>query len=436
MTNRMTSMPGPESIIRQEFSNRMTVLVHENFSSPSVSIFGQLRVGAVEDPSDKAGLSSFTAACLMRGTSQRTFQQIYEELESIGASVIIGSGRNTTGFSAKFLAEDLAHVLDILADVLQNPTFPVHEVEKERGEILTDLQERSHDTERMAALTFQELLYGFDHPYGRSVIGYPETVKDILRDELESFYRTRFGPQGMIVAIVGALKAEDALKAWEDTFGRWTDAPKDDRVSLALSPRLTETREAHVHIPDKRQADLVLGFVGPSRQEPEYLDAALCNTILGVFGMMGRMGRVVRDKHGLAYYCYSHIADGLGPGPWAVRAGVDPANVEKTVESIIGEIARICNKAVPSKELNDSKAFITGLLPLQLETNDGIAHTLVGMELYDLGLDYLQRYADLVNEITSKRVQAVAQKYLDPSTYALAVAGPVTSVKSNYGSKT
>lgn len=426
MTNHTASIPGPDSIIRQEFPNGMTVLVYENFSSPSVSIFGQLRVGAVEDTADKAGLSSFTAGCLMRGTSRRTFQQIYEELESIGASVKVGSGRNTTGFGAKFLTEDLLCVLDIMADVLQTPTFPVNEVEKERGEILTDLQERSHDTERMAVLTFQELLYRSDHPYGRSVIGYPETVKSITRDELESFYRTRFGPQGMIVAIVGALKAEDALKVWEDAFGRWTSATKDDRAPLALSPRLTETHEARVNIPDKTQADLILGFVGPSRQAPEYLDAVLCNTILGVFGMMGRLGKVVRDKNGLAYYCYSHIEGGLGPGPWAVSAGVDPANVEKAVKSIIGEITRICDRTIPSKELTDSKTFITGLLPLQLETNSGIARTLVSMELYDLGLDYLQRYADLINDITSKRVRAVARKYLDPSTYTLAVAGPAT----------
>jgi len=402
----------------------MTVLVYENFSSPSVSVFGQLRVGAIDNPSDKAGLSSFVVACLMRGTSQRTFQQIYEELESIGASVNVGSGRNTTGFGAKSLTEDLTHVLDILADVLQTPTFPVNEIEKVRGEILTSLQERSHDTERMAALTFQELLYGPDHPYGRSTLGYPETVKTISRDELESFYHTRFGPKGMIVAIAGAVKAEDALQVWGDAFGKWTGATKDDHAPLVISPQLAETREAHVNIPDKTQADLVLGVVGPSRQEPEYLDAVLCNTILGVFGMMGRLGKVVRDKHGLAYYCYSHIEGGLGPGPWAVSAGVDPANVEKAVKSIIGEIARIRDKIVPPKELTDNKASITGLLPLQLETNGGIARALVNMELYDLGLDYLQRYADLINDITSKRIQAVAQKYLDPSAYALAVAGP------------
>jgi len=424
MTNRTTSIPGPESIIRQEFPSGMTALVYEDFSSPSVSIFGQLRAGAIDNPSDKAGLASFAAGCLMRGTSRRTFQQIYEELESIGASVRVGSGRNTTGFGAKFLTEDLLCVLDIMADVLQTPTFPVNEVERERGEILTDLQERSHDTGRMAVLTFQELLYSSDHPYGRSVIGYPETVKTITRDELESFYHTRFGPQGMIVAIVGALKAEDALKAWEDAFGRWTGITKDDRAPLALSPRLTETLEARVKISDKTQTDLILGFVGPSRQEPDYLDAVLCNIILGVFGMMGRLGKVVRDKHGLAYYCHSHIEGGLGPGPWAVRAGVDPANVEKAIRSIIGEITHICNKVVPPKELTDSKAFITGLLPLQLETNGGIASALVSMELYSLGLDYLQRYADLINAITSKRIRAVAQKYLDPSTYALAVAGP------------
>jgi zinc protease len=420
----MTSIPGPESIFRREFPNGMTVLVRENFSSPSVVIDGLLRAGGVDDPPEKAGLASFAADCLMRGTERRTFQQIYEEIESIGASVDVGGGLNTTGFGAKSLAEDMPAVIDVLADVLQHPTFPVAEVEKERGEILTDLEERAHDTRRMAGLTFRKLLYPAGHPYGHSVNGYVETIQAITRDDLESFYRARFSPKGMIVSIVGAVKVDTAFEAWERAFGAWQGAPENHREPLPPAPPLGEVRREFAPVPGKTQSDILLGYVGPARAEPDYLDAALCNTILGVFGLMGRLGTNVRDKLGLAYYSYSRVEGGVGPGPWLIAAGVNPANIERAVEAMRAEVRRIRDKLVGSKELADNKAFVTGSLPLRLETNDGVAGIIVDMEFYNLGLDYLQRYSDTMNAITPKRIQAAACKYLDPDHYALAVAGP------------
>jgi len=423
----MTSIPGPDSIARREFPNGMTVLVRENFSSPSVVIDGLLRAGGVDDPPHQAGLSSFTGACLMRGTERRTFQQIYEEIESIGATVDVGGGLNTSGFGAKSLAEDLPVVIDILADVLQHPTFPVAEVEKERGEIFTDLEERVNDTRRMAGLTFRKLLYPADHPYSRSLEGYPETVQAITRDDLMNFYRSRYGANGMIVSIVGAVKAEAAFEAWERAFGAWHGADgASQRIPLPPAPQVTEVRRESAAVPGKTQSDILLGFVGPARAKPDYWDAALCNTVLGVFGLMGRLGQNVRDKLGLAYYSYSRVEGGLGPGPWAIAAGVNPANVERAVEAMRAEIRRIRDKTVGSKELADNKAFITGSLPLRLETNDGVAGVILDMELYKLGLDYLERYKDMIYAITPKRIQAAAQKYLDPDRYALAVAGPNT----------
>jgi zinc protease len=185
-----------------------------------------------------------------------------------------------------------------------------------------------------------------------------------------------------------------------------------------------EVRRGAAPISGKTQSDIILGFVGPARSEPDYLDAALCNTVLGVFGLMGRLGENVRDKLGLAYDVYSQVEGGLGPGPWLMAAGVNPAKVERAIDAMRVEVRRIRDKAVGRKELADNKAFATGSLPLRLETNDGVAGIIVDMELYKLGLDYLQRYTDTMNSITPKRIQAAAQEYLDPDCYALAVAGP------------
>jgi zinc protease len=420
------SIPGPQDIVRRELSNGVVVLVRENHSSPSVVINGYLRVGACDEQPEQAGLAAFTAGVLMRGTVKRIFEQIYEEFESVGASVGVSGGMHTTGFGTRSLVEDLPLVLDILADVLRHPGFPGDEVEKLRGEILTDLEERAHDTRRMASLTFYELAYPEEHPYARSLTGYAETIAQLSRDDLAEFYAGGYGPQGMVIVVVGAVETADALAQIENTFGDW-EGHTYDRAPLPDVPRLTEVRERIVSIPGKTQSDIVLGYPGPPRAAPDFLDAVVCNTILGVFGLMGRLGENVRDAQGLAYYSFSRVDGGHGPGPWRIVAGVNPASVEQAVASIRAEIRRICEESVGEKELSDNKTFITNSLPLRLETNQGVAQDILNMERYSLGLDYLQRYAGLIGEVTSERVQAVAQRWLDPDAYALAIAGPLAT---------
>ncbi|HEY4724276.1 MAG TPA: pitrilysin family protein [Anaerolineae bacterium] len=417
------SIPGPANIARREYANGMTVLVKENFSSPSVVVDGLIRASSADDPIGQEGLSSFTTDMLMRGTARRSFAQIYETIEAIGASVDISSGVNVSMFGTKSLAEDLGLVVDVLADVLRRPAFPEAELEKVRGEILTSLEERANDTRRMASLTFREILYPQGHPYARSTQGYVATVKSITRDDLLNFYRSRYGAQGLIVSIAGAVKTEEAFKTWEAAFGDWIGAAID-RGLIPDAPHLNEKCEKRVDVPGKVQSDVVLGFVGPTRSAPEYLDVRLANSILGVFGLYGRIGEKVREKGGLAYYSYSRVEGGLGPGAWNVVAGVDPANVDKAIPLIQGEIKRMCETKVTAKELKDNKSYSIGSMPLSLETNDGVAGIILDMELYGLGLDYLIRYPDLINSITAARIQAAARKYLDPDNFALAVAGP------------
>ena len=249
-------------------------------------------------------------------------------------------------------------------------------------------------------------------------------MSSFTRDELVNYYRTAYGTQGLIVTIVGAVKAEEALRIWEDQFGNWLGA-RVDRGAPPSAPRVTDRREQRVDIPGKSQSDLVLGFVGPTRSAPDYVDARMANSILGVFGLYGRLGARVREKGGLAYYSYSQLEGGLGPGAWQVSAGVDPANVDKAIPLIQSEIKRMIETKVTPTELKDNKSYMIGSMPIGLETNDGVAGILLDMELYGLGLDYLVNYPDRINAINAASVQAAAQKYLDAENFALAVAGPI-----------
>jgi zinc protease len=422
---KAASIPGPHDIVRHELDNGIVILVRENHASPSVVIDGLLRAGAVDTRPEKAGLASFAAAALLRGAGGRTFTQIFEEIESVGARLAFSAGQHSTEFSGRCLAEDLDLILDIAWDALRTPGFPAEQLERLRGQILTGLHIQAHDTRQVAGLEFAKLAYQPEHPYSRIATGTIETVSAITREDILSFHRQYYAPRGMILSIVGDVRAETLIPRLEQQLGGWSDQEQAVRPELPPVRPLAATQERFVSVPGKSQADIILGAAGPPRAAEDFMHARLANTILGVFGLMGRLGAKVRDEQGLAYYAYSELRGGLGPGPWLVSAGVHPENVSQVIRGIRDEIRRLQSERVPADELADNQSFMLGSLPIHLETNEGVSNIILDMELFGLGMDYLQRYPEMIRGIEADQVQAAAQKYLNPDVYALAVAGPL-----------
>lgn len=417
------SLPGPDDVRRVVLPNGIVVLARANFNSPSVVVNGYLQTGGLYDPDDKLGLADFTASALMRGTQRHNFQEIYDQLESVGASLGLNSSIHTTGFGGRALAEDLDLALALLAEVIRTPAFPTDQVERLRAQLLTGLAIRAQDTGDMASLALDGILYA-GHPYSRPEDGYPETVDAITRSDLEEFHRRGYGPRGMVVAVVGAVEPDAAVEKVAQSLGDWANPAQPAPFELPPVRPLEQTERRQVTIDGKSQADILLGVPGPARRSPDYLAATLGNSVLGQFGMMGRIGDAVREKAGLAYYASSSLSGGPGPGPWNATAGVDPGNVEQAIDLIRQEIARFIQEPVTAEELADSQAQYIGSLPLSLESNGGVAARLVNLERYDLGLDYYRRYPGLVQAVTREEVQETARRYLDPDRLGIAVAGP------------
>lgn len=417
------SVPGPETITRRVLGNGIVVLARENFTSPSIVVDADLRVGALWHGRDQAGLSDFSAAALMRGTERFSFSEIYEQIESAGASLSVSGGTHTSGFYAKCLAEDLDLILGLAADALRRPTFPEDEVERLRGQIITRLKIEANDTRSRASEAFYELAYP-GHPYSIEEAGYPETIAAFTRDDLKRFHNTYWGPRGMIVAIVGALPAEASVALVEKHFGDWENPTQTDEPPLPALRPLAGLAQRRVAMPGKQQSDIVLGAPGPTRHHPRFYAALLANNILGVFGMGGRIGHQVREKNGMAYYAASSLSGGFGPGAWYAYAGVNPGNVERAVELMQAELRKFTTRQVTPTELADNQAQFIGRLPLRLETNEGVAALLSTIELFNLGLDYVPRYPALIRAVTRADVLEVAREFLSAENAALAVAGP------------
>lgn len=419
----ISSIPNPDDITRVELENGIVVLARANFNSPSISITGMIHVGSMYDSLEKLGLASIVTGTLMRGTENRSFQQIFNELESVGASLGYGGGTHTTGFHGKALAEDFDLLLKILGDTLRKPSFPEEQIEKQRAQVLTGLALRAQSTGETAGMNFDKLLYP-NHPYGLPNDGYVETVREIKRDDLLKFNQKHFGPKGMVIVVVGGIEPQLVIDKVRNILGSWENPIQPEIRTLPEWKPLAETLRIRAEIPEKSQSDVVVGTAGPARKYPDYLHASIANSIFGQFGMMGRIGEAVREKAGLAYYAYSSLGSSYGPGPWSVAAGVNPSNEEKAVELILKEIKRLISKKVTEEELADVKANYIGRIPLSLEANISVAATLLQMEKHQLGLDYLIRYPDLVNAVTRDDIQAASSNYLDPEKLVISIAGP------------
>lgn len=417
------SLPGPETILRRELANGIVLLARENFASPSVVFSGYLTAGSIDEAPEAAGLAEMTASCLMRGTAQLTSEQISEAVESVGARLFISAGKHSTSFSGKSLREDFESLLGLFTQVIREPAFPGDQVELVRTEQLTAIAIREQETGSRAQQRFNELIYPA-HPYSQPNLGTSETVKNLRTTHLKRFHKNHYGPRGMVISVVGSVESEQAADLVERHLSGFINPKQASQPGLpALKPRNKETR-AYIDLEGKIQSDLVIGMAGPTRRDRAYLAAALGNNILGRFGMMGRIGERVRTRSGMAYYAYSNLNSGLGPGPWQVIAGVNPAKLEDAIEMIKKEIQRLVQSKVSADELFDNQSNFIGRLPLQLESNEGVSGALTYLERYELGLDYYQRFPSMVAEVKREQIRDTAARFLDPDRLAIAGAGP------------
>jgi zinc protease len=423
MSKSLQSLPGSDDITRVTLPNGITILVRANHNSPSVSIGGHLSCGSLLDADEKLGLADFTALGLMRGTARRTFHQIFDALESAGASLFFNAGTLNTGFSGRSLSEDLPLLLDLLADTLRHPVFPPEEIERLRAQFLTGLAQRADDTAEMAAITFDQIVFE-GHPYARPEDGWPETIRAIQRDDLDGFHQHCYGPQEMVIALVGAIDPRIAVEQVTATLGDWVNPEQLKLPTLPVLEPRKQTTTRKVKIPGKFQADLTIGTSGPQRKDPDYIADSLGNSALGQFGLGGRIGDEVREKSGLAYYAHSTLDAGIGPGSWSVSAGVNPANVQKAIDLICREIALFVENGITAEELADNQSNFIGRLPLSLESNGGVVNALLNIERFDLGLDYYRNYPNLVRAVTREDVLTAVRKHLHPDRLAIAIAGP------------
>lgn len=417
-------LPGPDNILRKQFSNGVTVLIHENPWSSTAAVWGSLAAGYGLDEPEKPGVSAFVSSALMAGTRTKTFEQISDYLENIGAVLSFSTDPDAIHFNGNCLCEDLPDLLALLKEILDKPAFPEQYLEVLRLRALSGYDEDDH--EDIAYIEFKEILWRQDHPYGRMKDGTDEDIRNITRDDLVNFHKRFIGPRDLIISLSGGFRGQEIMDRCEELFGSWEKPQEDVNIDELFPEVIGEDCciRRHLDLPDRKEISLAMGTFGPAGSDPDLLPLWIGNSIFGGFELTDRIGHVIREKHGLAYSVFSALVPRKRGGCWSVIAGVDPANLEKAGELIRDEIRRFTTEPVSPQELEDAKSRYIASMPLDFDDNSGTACMIHNLAYFHQDLDHWHRIPERINKITPESLLETVQKWIDPDKLVIVTVGP------------
>lgn len=404
----------------------MVLLHSEKRAVPIVIATMLIQAGSILDPPEKPGLANLTADLLTQGTKTRTAPQISEAIEFVGGSLSVEASYDVTTVSLSVLSKDLDLGLELLADILLNPTFAPDEIKRKVQEVVAAIKRKQEDPGEVVTESFNALVFSA-HPYGRPVEGTEASVPTIIRDDLVRFHEAHYRPDKTILAVVGDVSRADLIRRLEARLGAWK--PGGPRFTPPPSPASLTKPVVRTIQREVTQANITLGHLGVRRDNPDYYAIQVMNYILGGGGVTSRLTAKIREEKGWAYDVGSAFYPDKYAGSFSVTLQTKNEIAQEAIEAVLAEMRRIREQPVSDDDLKDAKAYLTGSFPLRLDTSSKIARLLANIEYYGLGLDYADRYPALIQGVTAADVQRVAQKYLDPERYALAVVADLTKAK-------
>jgi zinc protease len=410
--------------VRIVLTNGCVLIAQQVKGAPLVSLNGFVKGGTIWEIPEKIGSVNLMAQTLRRGTETKTAQEIDDALERRGANLNFSAGHEGVAFYLSCLPQDYADCVSLLLEILLKPTFPEEELEKQKLRTVNALRDALTRPEEVSYRRFLSLAYDSNHPLHYPADGTPESVEGLSRDDILAAYRKALHPSRTIIAVVGDMEPKRLLDILAEEWGDRTTGRQDNEANVDFpTASLPEgAKREYVNLPDKMQSWIVMGHKGLRRTDERFYAANVMATILGAG--WGRLFTQIRDNQGLAYAVGASLQAGLVEGPFIVRMGVNPKDVDRAIESAIAELNKIRTEPPTDDEVADAKNYLLGRLVLSMETTSGVASMLVTCELYGLGLDYPQRAKDLYAPVTKERVRETAEELLHPDKMAIAIAGP------------
>ena len=412
-------LPGPASAAgplahREILPNGAVLLVAERPAIPIVVVRVGLPGGAVHDPADALGVASLTAELLTRGTARRSGPELDRAIEFVGGSLAAGAGSDGAAVTLAVLKKDLGLGLDLLAEVLLQPTFAADELARKVTDIQGALRRSEQDPETVAARELGRMIFP-GHPYGRPVSGTIESVGKLTREQVTAFYQRHYRPDGANIVAVGDVTVAEIRRELLQRLAAWTPPPAPV-AAVAKSPLVAGAEDRKI-VRDLTQTTVLLGRPSIRQDDADYFALAVATYVLGG-GSASRLYTRVREERGLAYSVYSSLLPARYGASYLVSLQTRTDGVGEAVRLTREEMARLGREPVAPRELSLAKSYLIGSFPLRLDTSGKLARFLGAVEESGLGLEYPDRYKERIGRVTEADVQRVAAKYLDPATFS------------------
>lgn len=397
--------------------NGLRLLVKEDHRLPFVEFRAVFQGGVLAETAATNGLTQLMSRLIIKGTKTRSAEQIAAEIESVGGHLDSYAGNNSFGINAEVLSSDFATGLDLVADVVLNPTFPATQLEREREVQLAGIQAQKDDLLKSAFVAMRRGLFG-SSGYGLDPLGTEETLEKLQTADVKALHQKLATPGNCVLAIYGDVNAAETKAAVDGIFGDWQSGdlrPQPPVANATSARRIVETR-------DKKQAVVVIGFPGTSmsaddRQAMELLQEACSD--LG-----SRLFLRIREKLGLAYYVGAQNLLGLTPGYFAFYAGTEPGNADRVEQEMLKEVDLLRTESLTEEELKRAKAKIIGNRKIARQELGSFATTTALDELYGLGFAFNDAEDAKLDAVTLADVRSAAQKYLQPGQAVVSVLKP------------
>jgi predicted Zn-dependent peptidase len=388
------------------------------FHSTSIGVF--VRIGSRYESQRVAGISHFIEHMLFKGTSRRpTAKLMAEAIEGVGGLSDAYTSQETTVYYAKVAADQSGVAIDFLADLIRNPLFASHDIEKEQQVISEEISMVYDTPDDWINILLDQAIWP-DHPLGQNIAGTYQSLANIDRDSLISFFKQSYHPHNLLIALAGefnetSIVAELAarLEDWEPgPVPQYEPAP-EAQIGLRYQVENRPTEQGH----------LALALPGLARNNPDRYALNVLNTILGD-GMSSRLFLSIREDKGLAYAVESGLNFLQDTGTWMIYAGVDPERAPEALQAILDELERLCVEPIPPQELHKAKAYLKGRLVLGLEDSYSQAAWVAYQRLLMNEIKSPQAILAAYDAVTIVDVQAVAERLIKPAGYSLAAIGP------------
>jgi zinc protease len=414
----LTLQPSLEQIT---LSNGLQVWFLPDSSTPTVNLSGYIDAGTGFDLNTKAGLASLTAANLVNGTQTRDALTLAKTIEDCGANLNIFANREGVNISGSVLASNLATLLEILADILQNATFSSQLLELYRQQALAVLNWELDDPHGLGERIFQHAIYPENHPF--HILPTEESLKNITREDLVHFYRVHYRPDTTKLVLVGNFNPTSVQTMLETFFGKWQAQGKPEIVDMPEVLLPQTTMQLNRVISNKTEAVTYLGYNGISRQDSRFYAALVLNHILGGNPLSSRLGTEIRDRQGLTYSIYSAFVSGRTPGPFAIQMQTSPEDTQQAIASTIALLEQL-KEGITEAELKTAKRSLVSSYSVDLANPRTLTDAMLLNIACGLEIEELWQFSKHIESVNMAKVQQAIEELIHPNNLVILTVEP------------